>query len=402
MKVLQINVVYQEKSTGRTCAEVENYLKKKGHECYTAYGVGKRKAGDSSYKIETTPGYYFHNVMSRITGLEGYFSFLATKRLVNYIKKIKPDVIHLHNLHGHYLNLPILFEFLKKTQIPVVINLHDCWIFTGKCTHPVRVPCTKWEKECKDCPALGEYPQSYRIDRSKKMYQGKKKWLSEINLKKVIGVSDWVAEQARMSMLREKPIIRIYNWIDMDVFHPYQENEVMDEFHIEKNKFTIICVAAAWKEGSKKNNELNELISKLDKDMQVVLVGEHGETIKGEHVCRVGFLNDIQKLAQLYSAADVYVHVSAADTFGKVIAEAMACGTPAVAYDCTACTELIEENCGYVVPLHDVDALLHVIKEVKQKGKDSYASFCVARVKRDFDYHTNCQRLLDVYEGAVR
>lgn len=397
MRILHINVVNDERSTGRICREFQAFAETKSEECYIAYGTGSCADKENTYKIETKVGYYIHNIMSRITGKEGYFSCFSTKKLIKYVNELKPDVIYLHNLHGHYINLPMFMKYLKVMQIPVVIILHDCWIYTGKCVYPIRVPCDKWLCECKDCPARKEYPTSWFFDRSRKMFKDKKDWLTGLNVISVVGVSDWVSNQARKSFLNQYPIRRIYNWINFEVFYPRDNKDIFDEYKITKDKFTVICVAAAWKDGSVKNNELNELIDKAGKDIQFVVVGAKSDTIKGETVCSVGFLSDTEKLAKLYSASDVYVHLSTADTFGKVIAEAMSCGTPAVVYDCTACAELVEKGCGHKAAPHDVDGLLKAINTVKNNGKPYYLDTCLERVKRDFDYETNCEELLDLY-----
>ncbi|MBQ8620799.1 MAG: glycosyltransferase [Oscillospiraceae bacterium] len=401
MRILQINVVYREKSTGRNCAEVEKFLLAKEIDCYTAYGVGEKGKSEKAYRIETKLGYTVHNILSRLLGLEGYFSVFATYRLLRYIRKLNPDIIHLHNLHGHYLSLPLLFAYLKRTQLPLIINLHDCWIFTGKCVYPVRVPCEKWKTKCVDCPARREYPTSWFFDQSEKLFRDKKKWLTGLNVVSVVGVSDWVCGQAKQSYLSRYPINRIYNWVDFEVFKPYQNNTVFEEFGIPRNRFTIICVAAAWKEGSVKNEELSRLIGMMPADMQLVVIGKEAHTIKGDRVYPVGYITDTTKLAQLYSASDVYVHLSSADTFGKVIAEAMACGTPAVVYDCTACTELVKTGCGYTVPLHDVGALFAAVCEVRSRGKVAFADACVTRVRKEFDYASNCDALLRLYREGM-
>lgn len=398
MTVLQINVVYNEKSTGRTCKEVETFLTEKGIKCITAYGVGEKGQGANSYRIQSKAEYYFHNIMSRITGLEGYFSYFATKRLISFIKRIKPDVVHLRNLHGHYLNLPLLFKFFKETQIPVILNLHDCWIFTGRCTYPVRENCKKWHTECNKCTYKG-YPQSLLFDFTKKMFNDKKEFLSSLNVKAVVGVSRWTANQAKMSFLNKFPITYIYNWINTDVFKNYNSKSVFDEYGIRKDKFTVICVAAAWAKGTVKNRELEELSRRLKDSAQIVVVGAKAEEVNGDNVIPIGFVSDTTKLARLYSASDVYVHLSAADTFGKVIAEAMACGTPAIAYDCTAISELITKGCGYLAPIHNVKEISKYVYEVQKNGKDMYSDNCIKRVKKDFDYYTNCEELLKLYVG---
>lgn len=171
MNVLQINTVYAVKSTGRTCSELEKALVSEGHNCCTAYGNGPRNMGVNAYQIDTKLEYIFHNALSRLTGLEGYFSRCATKRLIRFINAYKPDIILLRNLHGHYLNLPMFFEFLSSLNIPVIQVLHDCWAFTGKCAYYTTIGCNKWESECEKCPKIHEYPQSYIFDRTKKCVQ---------------------------------------------------------------------------------------------------------------------------------------------------------------------------------------------------------------------------------------
>ncbi|MDD2496091.1 MAG: glycosyltransferase, partial [Tissierellia bacterium] len=163
MKILQINIVYKEKSTGRTCFEVKQALENCGHKGYVAYGKGKH-TDENTYRIGSDIEYYFHNIMARITGLQGYFSYFATRRLIKYIKQVSPDIIHLRNLHANYLNLPKLFKFLKEASVPVILNLHDCWAFTGKCPHYTDIQCFKWKDQCYSCPVRHNYPQSLFFD----------------------------------------------------------------------------------------------------------------------------------------------------------------------------------------------------------------------------------------------
>ncbi|MBQ6980260.1 MAG: glycosyltransferase [Clostridia bacterium] len=403
MRILQINVVYNEKSTGRTCFEVEKYLNAHGDECYTAYGVGDKSSSKYAYRLENKFGYCIHNIFSKLTGLEGYFSLFSTLRLIKYIKKIKPDVIHLRNLHGHFVNLPMLFKYLGKTQTPVVINLHDCWIFTGKCTYPTRTGCDRWKTRCNRCPAKKEYPESHTFDFSKKMFSDKKKLIERLNVKAVIGVSDWVADLAKQSFLNKFKILRLYNWVNRDVFKPYDKKSVLpvlSKYCVDKNKFTVICVAAAWAEDSQKNNEIIDFAEKVG-DCQVVVIGRNSQSVKGDNVVYIDFISDIKELAKLYSFADVYVHFSVADTFGKVIAEAMACGTPAVVYDVSACAELVKDGCGEKVEPHNTDGLIAAVRKIKSVGKEFYSSACLKRVEEDFDYNKNMAKLRKIYQGDL-
>lgn len=404
MRVLQINVVYKEKSTGRNCFEVEQYLNTHGHECYTAYGLGRKSSSKYAYKLQNKFEYYIHNILSKWTGLEGYFSCFSTIRLIRYIKKIKPDIIHLHNLHGHFINIPKLLRYLEQTQIPIVITLHDCWIFTGKCTHPTRTGCDKWKSKCSNCPAKREYPDSWFFDFSKKMFSDKKNYLERLNVKAVTGVSDWVSDLARQSFLNKFKITRLYNWINRDVFKPYDKESVLPvlkKYSILDGKFTVICVAAAWNAGSQKNNELNDFSDIMGGECQIIVVGSNSHSVRKDNVIAIEFISDTEELAKLYSFADVYVHFSAADTFGKVIAEAMACGTPAVVYDVSACAELVQEGCGEKVEPHNVKMLAEKVKKIKETGKQAYSQNCIDRVKEHFDYETNMRLLRDIYDGAI-
>ena len=238
MRILQINTIYKFKSTGRTCAELEQFLVQNGHQCITAYGHGP-KHGGNTYRINTKFEYYLHNLLSRITGLEGYFSYFATRRLIRFIKKFSPDVIHLRSLHGHYLHLPLLFKWLAKSHIPVVLHLHDCWIFTGKCAHPLYHQCNKWLTSCQNCPAKKDYPVSYLLDRSHKMFEDKKRWFSKLDNVTVIGVSEWIAGEAKKSFLNRFPIKTVYNWIDDAKFYPRTDCKPSD-FGLNDDTYAVI------------------------------------------------------------------------------------------------------------------------------------------------------------------
>ena len=400
MKVLQVNTIYKNKSTGRTCFELSEALEKMGHQCLTAYGH-QRVEEKNSYCINSDIEYKIHNLLSRITGLEGYFSYFATKRLIKKIKAFDPDIIHLRNLHGHYLNLPLFFRYLNKAQKPVVMHLHDCWILTGKCCHPTYHSCNGWLTECKNCPAKSEYPVSWCFDFSKMMFRHKKKWFSDLDKCVVIGVSEWTANEGRKSYLGKFPVERVYNWINTDIFRPYNDVKKSD-FGLDDTKFTIICSGASWHRDDSKGRDLSELAEKLEDDMQILLVGEADENINHEKIIKAGFTNDTQKLAKMYSVSDAYVHLSTADTFGKVIAEALSCGTPAVVYNTTACPELVVDGCGEIVELHDIDGVISGLSKIKDNGKDFYSVNCRKRVEENFNYENNITQTLDLYNNLLR
>ena len=402
MKILQINSVYIERSTGRTCYEVEKAVEAAGGQCVTAYGFGPRRNTPNAYKIGTKAEYYFHNIMGRITGLCGYFSVFATMRLIRFIRKYDPDVIHLRNLHAFYVNLPILFRYLKKAKKPVILNVHDCWIFTGKCPHYTVNGCDGWLKECGKCPnhVVKQYPQSLFFDFSKKMFRDKKKWLCDLDKLTVVGVSDWTAEQAKRSFLGNRQVKRIYNWINMDVFKPYPDN-IFPQLNIPADKFTVVCAAVAWGESSQKYQELKHIIENVDADVQFVIVGNVDTPFPGENVHHICYVSDTAKLAQIYSASDVYVHFSLEDTFGKVIAEALSCGIPTIVYDSTSCKEIADETCGITVAPHDTKAIVKAISQIKADPRRYSLENCRKRVEENFDYEKNTTDLIQLYQQLM-
>ena len=217
MKVIQINAVYKIRSTGRIVFELHQFLLKNGIESYVACSDGNDK--DEIYLIGSNFEKKLHALMSRLTGLQGYFSRIGTKRLIKYMDQIKPDIVHLGNLHANYVNLPMLLRYLAQHDIATVITLHDCWFFTGKCMHYTVVRCQKWKDGCNRCPQLRADNKSWIFDRTSKIWKDKKTGIEAIPRLAVIGVSDWITNEARHSLLgKAKLIRRIYNWIDLDTF----------------------------------------------------------------------------------------------------------------------------------------------------------------------------------------
>ena len=218
MKILQINAVIKNKSTGRTVSEVSEAIVKSGNESFIAYGQEKDN-NDSSYFIGNLIDHKTHALFSRVFGLPGYFSRAATQGLIKYIEKISPDIVHLHNLHSNYVNINMLLKYLAKKDIATVITLHDCFMFTGKCTHYTAIGCDKWQIECGDCPRKKMDNPSLFFDYTRKMLKDKSDCYKNFNKLGVIGVSNWITNEAKKSILQNATKIkRIYNWIDFDIF----------------------------------------------------------------------------------------------------------------------------------------------------------------------------------------
>ncbi|MGE5402088.1 MAG: glycosyltransferase [Ignavibacteriales bacterium] len=400
MRVLQINSVCGFGSTGNIVMDLANALMAQGDECFVAYGqldTGYK----NSFRIGTRTENHLHNLGSRILGRQGYHSHRGTGNLIRYIEKIKPDLIHLHNLHGHYLNLGMLFSFLSGAGIPVVWTLHDCWAFTGRCSSYSEAGCNRWQTRCYDCPQLSKYPPSLFLDRSEEMYEDKKKWFTSVKKMTLITVSEWLTGEVKKSFLSKYPVCAVYNWVDQTIFKPLAEDG-RKVYGIDENKFIILGVSAGWISSSSKLKDFIRLAKMTGNDMQLVLAGGiKGRVPVPPNVKLISYLHNPVELARLYSMADVYVHFSLEDTFGKVIAEALSCGTPAIVYNSTACPEILGEGCGYVAERRDVEEVYSKIRQIQSEGKQKYSSACVNHVRDNFGMNKNIGRTLNIYKNML-
>jgi len=400
MKVVQINAVCGYGSTGRICAEISEYIKN-DIENYIFFGNGESKHF-SAKRLNSDFDVKIHGLLSRLTGKQGYFSFCHTNKIIRELEKIQPDIVHLHNLHGNYVNFNRLLNYLSKKDIATVVTLHDCWFFTGKCTHYTVDNCYKWQTGCNDCPSLKKDNPSWFFDRTKKMWNDKKKHFEAVPRLAVIGTSQWVTDEAKKSFLKNSKILkRIYNWIDTDVFKP-QNTNIKGKYGIPENKFLILSVSASWNENSNKFKDVLKLSKMINNSMHILMVGNGlGSCSLPENITRINYIGDTDELATIYSSADVYVHVSREDTFGKVIAESLACGTPAIVYDSTGLPELIGDNCGYAVPCGNVNEIFKKINEIKKNGKSFYSNSCVKFSKQNFNKNELIKETIELYEKII-
>jgi len=395
MKVLQINSVCGMGSTGKIVVQISDYLNQNNIENYIAYGLGKSDR-PNTFKIGNYFDAHFHSFISRKLCMQGYGSKLTTLRLVSYIKKIKPDIVHLHNIHGHYLNFKILFNYLNKTNIQIVWTFHDCWPFTGKCTHYIETGCNKWMSHCKNCPQLKTYPDSER-DRSAKNYIDKKKIFTESKNLYITTVSKWLKGEAEKSYLKDKKIRCIYNGVNTEIFKK-TNGDIKKKLGIS-DKFMILGVSSVWN-NSKGLDDFFKLSKMIDENTVIVLIGITPEQKKQlpDNIIGIRKTNNQQELAEYYSDADVLVNLSIGETFGLVVAEAMACGTPAIVYDSTACPEVPDGGCGFIVPPKDVDGILTCIEQVKKDGKGKYSDNAVKRVRDNFTEQKMTENFLELYK----
>lgn len=399
MRIVEINTV-DYGSTGRIMLQIANSAREHGHQVWT-FSMGRKEKtrpveGHQYYLSYFS--YCMHYVLGRITGCNGMLSLFATIRLIGKICRIHPDIIHLHNLHGFSINIPLLFSFLKCKKHRVVWTLHDCWAYTGHCAHYASVRCDKWKTGCYSCPIYKNYPESC-YDNSGWMWKRKRKWFSGLHCTTLVTPSKWLASQVKASFLRDYQVRVINNGINLAVFQPV-ESAFRARYGCEHRKI-VLGVAFDW--GGKKGLDVFIALSaRLPENYQIVLVGgnEQMDRHLPANVISIHRTQDQRELAEIYSAADVFVNPTREDNFPTVNLEALACGTPVVTFDTGGSPECIDETCGIVVPCDDVDALHKAIVHVAEDHPFSQDA-CVKRAQ-GFDQTERFAEYVALYRELAR
>ena len=370
MKVLQINSVCGYGSTGNIVVDLYRALKEQGHECCVAYGRGNAPEDVQSYRIGSDADVYVHGILSRITDKHGFYSTRATKRFVQWMKEYDPDVIHLHNLHGYYINIEILFETLKQMDKPVVWTLHDCWAFTGHCAHYTQARCDKWIHRCEMCPQKKKYPTSLFKDNSLNNYERKKHAFQNISNLVIVTPSQWLADEVKKSFLSDYSIKVIYNGIDLDVYKPTQ-GDFRNKYHLEDRKI-ILGVASVWSE-EKGLRVFDELAEILDDTYQIVLVGiTHKQQMKLDaKILCINRTSNKSELAEIYTAADLFLNPSVEETMGLTTVEALACGTNVLVNNSTALPEIIGYDETKILKDGDTSEALKKAIQMESREKEN-------------------------------
>lgn len=364
MKVLQINSVCGVGSTGRIATDLYKVLEEQGHECVIAYGRGTAPEGIKTIKIGTDFDNYMHVAKTRLFDKHGFGSTKATKEFIKKVKEYDPDVIHLHNIHGYYINIEILFDYLKKSNKKVIWTLHDCWAFTGHCAYFDYVGCEKWKNDCKNCPQKKEYPNSLVIDNSNWNFKRKKEIFTGLKDLTIVTPSKWLAGLLNESYLSEYKVKVINNGIDLDVFKP-TKSDFRKRYGLE-DKYIVLGVASVW-DRRKGLNYLVELSEKLDNSYKIIVVGvtEKQKDKLPQNMIGITKTNNIKELVEIYSAADVFVNPTLEDNFPTTNLEALACGTPIITFDTGGSIECIDKECGKIVKSKTISEIISYITEEK-------------------------------------
>ena len=406
-KILQINSVYDFGSTGKIVKGVHLQALKEGMNSKVIYGRKKKNENENSKFVGSNFEVANSIFRSRFFDEHGLSSKKTTKEVIDYIELFCPDVVHLHNLHGYYINYEILFNYLKDKKIKVIWTLHDCWSFTGHCSHYDFIGCEKWKTECSKCPLKKEYPASYFKDSSKSNYHLKKKLFNSLNELKIVTPSNWLKKQLEFSFFNERIVSRsetIYNGININEFDILPNNiEFENKFKklkkIFKNKFVILGVANIWTEKKGLSHFLN-LAKFLKEDELIILVGLTRKQILNlpNNIIGVEKTNNVKELVAFYNIADVYVNLTLEEVLGMTNIESLACGTPVITYDSGGSSECIDSFCGYTVQKENILAIKEAITKVKYNGKLYYSNACRKRAVINYDEVKNNQRYLELYK----
>lgn len=357
--LLQINVVANQGSTGKIAEQIGNMALQKGWRSVIAYGRWPRESSSELIRVGNDFDMKMHALESRIRDNHGLCSRAATRKLIKQIEEIKPDIIHLHNIHGYYLNYKILFDFLKSYNKPVVWTLHDCWSFTGHCSYFDYIGCDKWKSHCQDCKQKKEYPARWFIDRSHKNFEDKKRFFSSLENLTLVPVSNWLAGNLRKSFLKDYPIKVIHNGIDLSVFHPRESGC--------GKVFKILGVTNRW-DRRKGIEDIVKLRNILPSEYQITLVGMKEKRFLPlpEGIADIPRTNNQQELAVLYAESDVLINPTYEDTFPTTNLEALASGIPVITYNTGGSPESITPKTGIVVERGNVQSLADSIINLRQ------------------------------------
>ena len=365
MRILEINTV-NFGSTGHIMLRIADLARSEGHEAVCCFYARRNKPADANtIYIGNKITHNLHKKFSKYTGYNGRLSVISTWNFLRKVKKFNPDIIHLHNLHDRFINVPMLFKFIKKNNIKVIWTLHDCWSFTGQCVHFTIAGCDKWTTGCHDCPQIHVYPAS-NVDRTKKMWELKKKWFTGVNDMTIVTPSVWLSELVKESYLKDYPVKVINNGIDLGVFKP-TESDFRAKNGLD-GKFIILGAASIW-EQRKGIDVFIELAKRLDDRFKIVLVGTNDEDDKilPDNILSIHRTSDQKELAEIYTAADLFFNPTREENYPTVNMESIACGTPVMTFKTGGSPEIIDDKTGVVVD-DDIDAVEQKIISIYETG----------------------------------
>lgn len=407
-KLLQINPVLRvNTSTGRIMQEIGELAMQHGWESYIAYSYGRDGIKPCRSKLVPVGNRWsvtWHGIVTRLSDRHGLSSDEATRKFIRQIEELNPDIIHIHNIHGYFLNYKILFEFLSRYGKPVIWTVHDCWLYTGHCYYYSYIGCNKWQIGCRHCPQKKEFPTSWLLDRSERNFLDKKAAFTSMPKERltIVPVSEWIRGEMEQSFLKGYDMRVIHNGINLEVFNIYGTEEVKNKYQLG-GKHILLGVASIWSR-EKGLDDFIELAAMLNKDETLVLVGVDAAIQKRLPYNIIGITRteNIRQLAELYAAADVFVNLTWQDNYPTVNLEAIACGTPVVTYRTGGSIEAVTEHTGFVVEQGDVKGVLEAVRKIKKAGKTSYQQPCRDYALAHFNKEERYADYLRLYDELIR
>ena len=398
MKIVQINAVYGFGSTGIIVQDLQKICQDNRIECIVAYSQSKRRV-ENGYHLGNLLSHKIHALLSRISGKQGYFSICSTLRFLKFLDKYQPDIIHLHNLHGCYINVPMLLRYVAKKSIKVVVTLHDCWFYTGGCSHYTSAGCTKWMNECGNCPKRYDETPALIWDASSKILEDKKSLFGAITNLVAVGVSQWITDEAHRTVFKYAKCLTIHNGIDTKFFHP--ENSSFKKKLNIKNKQVILAPANKW--FLEINRETFEYFSsRLTDNMCMIFIGSGcDEKRLTDKMINCGHISSREEIRDIYNAADVMVNCTREESLSLLNIEVQACGTPVVTYSNTGVKETVNGQCSYAVENGNAKLLWEQVQIVLNTGKEHYSKECIKWIDANYNRDVNYQKYYNLYCSLV-
>lgn len=398
MNVIEINSC-NFGSTGNIALQIAEAARKNGMTVYTACPKSRdnqKKTVENQIFIGNRISRNIHLKLAKLTGLNGCFSVFSTIFFLRKLKKIKIDLIHLHNLHNCYINLPLLFRFIKKHNLKTVWTLHDCWAFTGHCPHFTLAKCDRWKNGCGVCPQYKRYPGAY-IDRTGQMFKKKKRWFTGVKDMTLVTPSQWLCDLVKQSFLKDYPVKVINNGINLNVFKP-TESDFREKHLIDAEKKLLLGVSFGWSE-RKGLDVFIELAKRLsDEKYRIALVGadERTDSVLPENIIAVSRTQNQKELAEIYTAADLFINPTREENYPTVNMESLACGTPVLTFNTGGSSEIPDESCGSSVTCDDLDMLIKEINRICESAPYSKAA-CINRAQ-SFNMTDRFTEYINLYE----
>jgi len=395
MRISQINTNYKIGSTGVIVAQIQDLCKANYIDCEVVCTQCNLPAPTDVYLMGNTVSFILHALLTRIGGKHGYFSFISTLKLLKHYDRQLPDVIHLHNLHTYFINLPLLLRYASKKNIPVVVTLHDCWFFTGGCCHYAAIGCDRWKSSCGNCPKRKQEVHAHIFDGTKQTLRDRYSLFGGIKKLFLVGVSNWITNEAKQGVFNNAHCLTVHNGVDLNVFKP-TKSDMAENLDI-KGKFIILGPASKWLL-PENETAFNYFVNNLSKDEVLVLFGcRTKKPDLPEHIIQYDFTSNQAELAELYSMANVFVNLTHEESLSLINIEAQACGTQVVTYRNTGAKETVDGTFSKTVETNDYKELLSTVREIKASQKSAYCKECVEFVKKNFNKEVNYGKYIELY-----